>query len=109
MSRSSRAVVTVPTSVRRGEVFSVRAIVQHEMETGFRHTEQGIRVPRDLIREFVCSYNGRVVFRADLHPGIGANPIFVFNVKADQSGTLECRWSGDNQYLVVVQEPLRVV
>ncbi|NCX46107.1 MAG: thiosulfate oxidation carrier complex protein SoxZ, partial [Burkholderiaceae bacterium] len=51
MSRSSRAVVTFSNQVKRGELFSIRAIVQHDMESGFRHTEQGVRVPRDIIRE----------------------------------------------------------
>lgn len=109
MSRSSRAVVTFPQTVKRGEVFSIRAIVQHDMESGFRHTEQGVRVPRDIIREFVCSYNGRLLFRADLHPGVGSNPIFIFDAKADQSGTIECRWSGDNNYLTVIQQPISVL
>ena len=55
MSRSSRAVVTLPKTAKRGEVFQIRAIVQHEMESGFRHTEQGVRVARDIIRECVCT------------------------------------------------------
>ncbi|NDI26635.1 MAG: hypothetical protein EBY73_02980, partial [Burkholderiaceae bacterium] len=72
-------------------------------------TEQGVRVPRDIIREFVCTYNGRLVFRADLHPGIGSNPIFIFDAKADQSGMIECKWSGDNGYLTVLQQPITVL
>lgn len=109
MSRSSRAIVTFSNQVKRGELFSIRAIVQHDMESGFRHTEQGVRVPRDIIREFVCTYNGRLVFRADLHPGIGSNPIFIFDAKADQSGMIECKWSGDNGYLTVLQQPITVL
>lgn len=109
MSRSSRAVVTYPRTVKHGEVFSIRAIVQHEMESGFRHTEQGVRVPRDIIRDFICSYNGRPVFRAELHPGIGSNPLFIFDAKADQSGIIECKWSGDNGYLTILQQPITVL
>jgi len=79
MSRTSSAVVTAPSVVKRGDIFSIRTLVRHEMESGFRHTEQGVRVPRDIIREFVCRYNGVEVFRAALYPGISANPLFVFN------------------------------
>jgi len=78
MSRSSRAVVTMPKAAKKGEVFSIRAIVQHDMESGFRHTEQGVRVPRDIIRSFICTYNGKEVFKADLHSGVGSNPLFIF-------------------------------
>lgn len=109
MSRSSRAVVTLPKTAKRGEVFPIRAIVQHEMESGFRHTEQGVRVPRDIIREFVCSYNGNLVFKADLHPGIGSNPLFIFYAKAEQSGTIEFKWTGDNDYLTIVKHTITVL
>lgn len=109
MSRSSRAVVTLPKTAKRGEVFSIRAIVQHEMESGFRHTEQGVRVPRDIIREFVCTYNGKEVFKAGLHPGVGSNPLFIFYTKADQSGTLEFKWTGDNDYLTIVKQAITVL
>ena len=109
MSRSSRAVVSLPKTAIRGEVFSIRAIVQHEMESGFRLTEQGVRVPRDIIREFVCTYNGKEVFKADLHPGVGSNPLFIFYAKADQSGTLEFKWTGDNDYLTIVKQAITVL
>lgn len=109
MSRSSRAVMTVVPTVKQGEVFSIRAIVQHEMESGFRHTEQGVRVPRDIIREFVCTYNGKEVFRSDLYPGMGPNPLFIFYAKADQSGAIECTWSGDGNYLTVVKQVITVL
>ncbi|MEY2797523.1 MAG: hypothetical protein RLZZ119_1004 [Pseudomonadota bacterium] len=109
MSRSSRAIVTFSNQVKRGELFSIRAIVQHDMESGFRHTEQGVRVPRDIIREFVCTYNGKEVFKADLHPGVGSNPLFIFYAKADQSGTLEFKWTGDNDYLTIVKQAITVL
>ncbi|MFN4897266.1 MAG: thiosulfate oxidation carrier complex protein SoxZ, partial [Burkholderiales bacterium] len=108
MSRSSRAVVTMPKTAKKGEVFSIRVIVQHEMESGFRHTEQGVRVPRDLIRSFVCTYNGNEVFKADLHSGVASNPLFIFYAKADQSGTFEFKWQGDNNYFTVVNQAITV-
>ena len=98
MSRSSRAVVTMPKTAKKGEVFSIRAIVQHDMESGFRHTETGQRIPRDIIRDFRCTYNGVEVFRVELHPAMGANPLIVFTTTAIESGTLEFKWSGDNGY-----------
>ncbi len=109
MSRPSRALITIPPVVRRGEVFSVSALVRHDMETGFRHTELGVRVPQDIVREFVCMLDGQLVFRADLHTGVAANPLLVFTCRANQSGTMEFRWSGDNGYLTVETRFLSLV
>ncbi|MEY4218920.1 MAG: sulfur oxidation protein SoxZ [Pseudomonadota bacterium] len=36
----------MPKTAKKGEVFSIRVIVQHEMESGFRHTEQGVHLQR---------------------------------------------------------------
>jgi sulfur-oxidizing protein SoxZ len=66
-------------------------------------------VPRDIIREFVCTYNCKEVFKADLHPGVGSNPLFIFYAKADQSGTLEFKWTGDNDYLTIVKQAITVL
>lgn len=109
MSSPSNTVVTLPEKVRRGEVFEIRALVRHEMETGFRHTEQGVRVSRDIIREFTCTYNGEEVFRAMLHPGISANPLFTFYCRAVKSGDLEFRWMGDNDYQTVSKHSIVVL
>lgn len=98
MSRTSRTLVTMPPMAKKGEIIDIRIIVQHDMETGFRHTEQGELIARDIIREFVCTYNGEEVFRADLYPAMGANPMIMFSTVAIESGTLEFNWRGDNDY-----------
>ena len=58
------------------------------METGFRRTQLGELIPRDIITPFVCTYNGVEIFRADLHPAIAANPLIAFTTVATESGTL---------------------
>jgi sulfur-oxidizing protein SoxZ len=68
------------------------------METGFRRTQLGELIPRDIIRTLVCTYNGVEVFRAELHPAIAANPLVTFTTVATESGTLEFRWAGDNGF-----------
>jgi sulfur-oxidizing protein SoxZ len=88
----------MPTTAKKGEILEIRIIVQHDMESGFRHTETGQRIPRDIIRDFRCAYNGVEVFRVELHPAMGANPLIVFTTTAIESGTLEFKWSGDNGY-----------
>ena len=98
MNKTSRTIVTMPTTAKKGEILEIRLIVQHDMESGFRHTETGQRIPRDIIRDFRCTYNGVEVFRVELHPAMGANPLIVFTTTAIESGTLEFKWSGDNGY-----------
>jgi sulfur-oxidizing protein SoxZ len=94
----SRVVVSVPPRARRCEVIEIRTLAGHVMETGFRRTQLGELVPRDIITRFTCTYNGVEVFSAELHPAVAANPFIAFTTVATESGTLEFRWSGDNGY-----------
>lgn len=108
MSKTSRTGLTVPAQAKQGSIIEIRAIAQHDMETGFRYTEDGKRIPRDIIRVFTCLYNGEEVFKADFYPGIGANPLIIFNTVALASGTIECRWSGDDGYEAINQAKIVV-
>ncbi|MFO1282672.1 MAG: thiosulfate oxidation carrier complex protein SoxZ [Burkholderiales bacterium] len=94
----ARALLTVPPSVRRGEVFEVRAIIAHPMETGYRAGADGARVPRDVLRRFTCRYDGEVVFAADLYPAVAANPYLSFHALATSSGPMTFTWEGDNGF-----------
>ena len=105
----SRVVVSVPPRARRGDVIEIRTLAGHPMETGFRRTQLGELVPRDIITRFTCSYNGVEVFRADLHPAVAANPLISFTTVATESGTLEFRWSGDNGYSASHSAAIKVV
>src|SRR5438876_11862690 len=94
----ARAVVTLPAQARRGEIIEIKTLAAHPMETGFRRTQLGAVIPRDIIRRFVCTYNGTEVFRAELHPAIAANPFIVFSTVAVESGTLVFSWTGDHGF-----------
>jgi sulfur-oxidizing protein SoxZ len=94
------ALINVPERAKRGEIIEIKTLVSHPMETGFRRTQLGAAIPRDIIRQFVCTYNGTEVFRADLHPAISANPFIVFSTIAIESGTLTFHWTGDNGFSV---------
>lgn len=90
--------VKVPERAKRGEIVEVKALVAHVMETGYRRTQEGAPIPRDIVRLFVCSFDGEEVFRADIHPGIAANPYLAFHVLVTASGSFEFRWSGDKGF-----------
>ena len=94
----ANALVNVPARARRGEVVEIKTLVSHAMETGYRRTQLGAVIPRDIIRRFTCAYNGVEVFRADIHPAVAANPFIVFSTVATESGTISFEWTGDNGF-----------
>jgi len=96
----ARTIVNVPKTAKRGEIIEIKTLAQHVMETGFRRTQVGESIPRNIITQFVCTYNGTEIFRAELHPAISANPYLTFTTIATESGNLEFTWTGDNGYTV---------
>ena len=93
-----RPLINVPAKVKRGQVFEIKTLISHIMETGFRYTTTGAQIPRDIVTAFSCSYNGEEIFRADLYPAISANPFLTFFTVATVSGTLDFKWVGDNGF-----------
>jgi sulfur-oxidizing protein SoxZ len=94
----ARALINVPPKAKKGEVIAIKALISHEMETGFRFDNVGKQIPRDIITTFVCTYNGAEIFRADFHPAIAANPFIAFHTVATDSGKIEFKWTGDNGF-----------
>jgi sulfur-oxidizing protein SoxZ len=90
--------INIPATARRGEIIEIRTLVSHVMENGFRRTHLGVALPRDIITDFSCSYNGVEVCRATLYPSIAANPLLTFTTVATESGTLVFEWRGDNGF-----------
>jgi len=88
--------IQVPPQAKRGEPMPVRIIIQHPMETGYRHDEVGHPIKRNVIREVSCRYDGVEVFRADLSSGIAANPYIQFYTVPEASGVLELSWIDDD-------------
>jgi sulfur-oxidizing protein SoxZ len=105
----ARTLVNVPPTARRGEIIEIKTLISHVMETGYRRTETGVAIPRDIITEFKCTYNGAEIFRADLHQAISANPFITFFTVATESGTLDFRWTGDNGFEETAQAKIAVV
>ncbi len=94
----ARALINVPPKAKKGEINTVKTQIFHDMEIGFRNDNVGKTIPRNIITQFVCTYNGLEVFRADLYPAIAANPFITFNTIATASGTFEFKWTGDNGF-----------
>ena len=96
----ARALISVASAARRGDIIEIKAMAAHEMETGFRRTQYGVAIPRNIITTFVCTYNGTEIFSADFHPAISANPYVAFSTIATESGTISCTWTGDRGFSV---------
>ena len=94
----ARALIRVPARAKRGDIIEIKALISHIMETGFRHDQLGVLVERDIIRLFVCTYNGAEIFRAEFYPAIAANPFISFTTIAQESGTIRFEWTGDNGF-----------
>ena len=92
----AKARVKVPKSVKKGQVFEVKSLVSHKMETGLRKNKKtGKKIPRDIINKFTVTYGGKEVFSADWHPAVSANPYTSFYVKAGTSGPMVMKWTDD--------------
>jgi sulfur-oxidizing protein SoxZ len=92
---TSRTLINVPKTAKKGEVIEIRAMIAHKMETGYRHGPNGETIPRDIINRFVCTYDGEEIFSADFYPAVSANPFVSFSTVATASGTIGFAWTDD--------------
>lgn len=98
-----------PAVARAGDAVEVRLLVGHPQENGLRRDAVGERIPRNLIKDLVLRYEGRIVFRADLGTGIAANPFLGIFIRAGRTGEVELSWldeegnSGGEKALLTVQ------
>ncbi len=88
--------IQMPRTAKRGEIIEVRIAIQHPMETGFRFDLGGRPIPKNVINELVCRYNGAEILRAEMGSGIAANPYLQFYTVAEASGELVFEWVDDN-------------
>ena len=98
----------VPSEAEKGDIVQIKTLASHPMETGFRKNEGGKPIPRDIINKFVCTFNGREVFRADLEPAISANPYFEFTLRVEESGTFAFAWVDDNGTVTTAEQGITV-
>jgi sulfur-oxidizing protein SoxZ len=104
----ARPIINVPPKAKRGQVIEIKTLISHVMETGYRHTETGARIARDIITEFSCTYNGTEIFRATLYPAIAANPFLTFHTVAIDSGKIVFHWTGDNGFSETASATIKV-
>ena len=69
-----------------GEKATVRVLMAHEMETGFRKDANGQVIPAWFIQSVVAQLNGKTVMTAQWGPSVAKNPFLQFNVKGAKPG-----------------------
>jgi len=88
--------IRVPASVKKGEVFQVKALLKHPMESGNRKDDAGKPIPRKILNKFTCKANGKVVFWADFNTSVSADPFITFDLRLDETAKLELSWTDDD-------------
>lgn len=100
--------IKAPDKAKAGEVVEIKTLITHVMETGFRKGSDGKAVPRNIINTFVATFGGKEVFKADLSPGVSANPYLAFPFKVTTDGELELTWIEDNGTKITEKVPIKV-
>ena len=91
-----------------GDSTEVKVLMNHEMETGQRKDRDGKTIPRNIINTFTATFNGKEVFKADMQPGISANPYMAFHMRVPGPGDLELSWLDDSGAKVVEKVKINV-
>lgn len=101
--------VRLPAQAKVGEMIEIKTLISHEMESGQRKDSAGKPIPRRIINKFTAAFNGKVVFEADWHPAISANPYQAFFYKAAESGEFVFSWKDDDGSEYTATNKLTVV
>lgn len=67
-------------------VTEVKALMSHEMETGFRKDASGNPIPAWFIAEVTAKLNGKDVMKAQWGPSVSKNPFLAFKIKGGKAG-----------------------
>lgn len=100
--------IKMPSSASKGEVFEVKTLISHKMESGQRKDKEGNPIPRKIINKFSVKYMGKDAFAMELYPAISANPYITFYMKAEESGPVEFTWVEDGGNTITETKELSV-
>ena len=96
MSEAPKIRIKVPETAKAGEVIALKCLISHRMESGLMRGTDGQFIPRQIINRFSCTFDGELVFAADIKPGVSANPFFEFHARVNESGVFKFDWIDDD-------------
>jgi sulfur-oxidizing protein SoxZ len=100
--------IKIPDQAKVGDVIEIKTLIAHVMETGQRKDKDGKTIPRDIINTLTVSYAGTEFFKAQLQPGISANPYISFFMRVPGPGEFEFTWTEDSGKSTVEKIPLTI-
>ncbi|MBU2581806.1 MAG: thiosulfate oxidation carrier complex protein SoxZ [Alphaproteobacteria bacterium] len=100
--------VKVPKTAKAGEVITIKTLINHTMESGFRKDKNGELIPKKIINKFTAEFNGKPVFTTDISPAVSANPYFQFTAKVNESGTFKFTWVDDDGSTYTDEKEIKV-
>lgn len=92
-----RTRIKTPKSVSKDEIFEVKTLVRHPMETGNRKDKNGEPIARNILHAVVCKVNNIEVLRSTWGPSISKDPYFAFSLKLSQTSNVTCTWTDDQK------------
>lgn len=101
--------IRVPETAREGESVEIRAMIMHPMDNGFTVTTQGATIPLNIITDFTCSYLDQEVVHIRLQPGLSANPMFSFRLRATRTGKVAFTWIDQHGTVTTAEARLTVI
>lgn len=100
--------IVMPETAKVGDIVEIRAVILHPMVTG--HSVAGTSTSaRRIVHTFHAQYDGAEVFRAELGPGIAANPLLAFTTVATRTGEVIFTWVDDTGETAVERRLLTVM
>jgi sulfur-oxidizing protein SoxZ len=105
----TRPRVKLPEQAKVGDLIEVKTLISHVMETGRRRDTDGKPIPRFIINSFIATFAGAEVFKAELYPGISANPYLAFYMRVPGPGEFEFTWTDDRGGKVAEKQTLNVL
>ncbi|MCB1512469.1 MAG: thiosulfate oxidation carrier complex protein SoxZ [Hyphomicrobiaceae bacterium] len=99
--------IVMPKTARAGTIVTIRALIAHPMLRG--HNSATAPRPRRIVHTFTVHFGDREIFRAELFPGVAANPQFVIQTMATETGEYRFTWTEDGGKTAVETRNLDVL
>ena len=88
--------VKVPKTAAIGEIITIKALINHPMESGQRRDrETGEKTPRMIVHTFEATFNDKQIVLFELEGGISRDPFFEFTMKVPSEGEVKFKWTDD--------------
>lgn len=101
--------VKVPKTAAVGEIVTIKALINHPMESGQRkNSETGETIPRMVVHTFEVTFNGKNVVTFYPEGAVSQNPFFEFVMKVPEAGEVAFKWTDDEGSVYETTAPIAI-